>query len=114
MTAMEVSRRAESRIAITVMDSASGLALCPFFGRCDGILLLVADTETTEFLRNPPRTADSLCELLLTTRPDGLVCGFIGEPEKQKLQAAGIDVRIGSCACPPRQLAATFRDLPHA
>lgn len=105
---------AAPRIAVTVMDSGSGPALCPFFGKCDGILLLDADTATKEFLRNPPRTPESLCDLILAAKPDRLVCGFIAEPEKRRLQAAGIDVRLGACTCSTDQLAAGFRDLPQA
>lgn len=114
MTAPASLPHAASRTAVTVMDSGSGPALCPFFGKCDGILLLDTDTGTKEFLRNPPRTPESLCDLILAAKPGRLVCGFVAEPEKRRLRAAGIDVRLGSCTCSPDHLAAGFCDLAEA
>lgn len=103
-----------SRIAVTVMDFGSGLAPCPFFGKCDGIIVLDADTGVREFHANPPRTPGSLCDLILARHVDGLVCGFVAEPEILRLRAAGIDVRLGSGRCSVEELAECFCRLPHA
>lgn len=101
-----------SLIAVTVMDFGAGPAPCPFFGKCDGILVIDSVTGTRELHRNPPRTPTSLCDLVLACNVHGLVCGFITEPELDRLRAAGIDVRNGSCNCRAEELAANFHDLP--
>lgn len=102
------------RIAVTVMDFGSGPGPCPFFGKCDGIM--VVDTETgARWLRtNPPRTPWSLCDLILASGVDGVICGFIAEGEIDRLRTAGIDVRLGSCQCSIETLVARFCDLPQA
>lgn len=105
---------AATHIAVTVMDPGSGPVPCAFFGKCDGIVVLDTATGAREFHRNPPRTPQSLCDLILATGVDGLVCGFIGEPEIRRLRAAGIDVRLGSGRCSVDGLVACFRDLPQA
>jgi predicted Fe-Mo cluster-binding NifX family protein len=106
--------RPPSRIAVTVMDFGSGPAPCPFFGKCDGIVVLDAVTGIRQFHGNPPRTPKSLCDLILASGVDGLVCGFIAEPEIVRLRTAGIDVRLGSGACSIEELAQCFCDLPPA
>lgn len=105
---------ATSRIAVTVMDSGSEPVPCPFFGKCDGVVVLDAGTGVREFHRNPPRTPQSLCDLLLATGVDGLICGFISDPEIWRLSAAGIDVRLGSGRYSVEELVACFCDLPEA
>jgi predicted Fe-Mo cluster-binding NifX family protein len=108
--------RVASRIAVTVMElrSGSGPVPCPFFGKCDGIVVHVADTDAREFHRNPPRTPQSLCDLLLATGVDGLICGTISDLEIRRLRAAGIDVRLGSGRYSVDELVACFCDLPAA
>ncbi len=106
--------RVASRIAVTVMEPGSGPVPCPFFGRCDGIMVHDADTGARELHRNPPRTPQSLCDLLLATGVDGLICGFISEAEISRLRAAGIDVRLGSGRYSVEELVACFCDLPEA
>ncbi len=108
------TRRAVPPIAVTVMDPGSGPVPCAFFGKCDGIIVLDTATGAREFHRNPPRTPQSLCDLILATGVDGLVCGFIGEPEIRRLRAAGIDVRLGSGRYSVDELVACFGNLPEA
>jgi predicted Fe-Mo cluster-binding NifX family protein len=114
MIATTSTSRAASRIAVTVMDFGSGPQPCPFFGKCDGIVVLDAASGAWAFLRNPPRTPESLCDLILASGVDGLVCGFISEPAISRLHAAGIDVRWGSGSRSVDELVASFRDLPEA
>lgn len=102
------------RIAILVMDSDDGPLLCPFFGKCDGFLFLDGLAPTTEFHCNKQRTAGDLCDRIVISGANAVVCGFIGEAERRKLRAAGIDVRLGSCACSVDDLAAGFANLPLA
>ena len=102
------------RVALSVMRSKGEVALCPFFGKCDGVLIIDACEKSREFYTNEQRTAAAICELILNTGADRLICGFVGEPERQRLGAAGIDVRLGSCACAVEDLVACFDDLPRA
>lgn len=106
--------RPPSRIAVTVMDFGSGPAPCPFFGKCYGIVVLDSMTGTREVRSNPSRTPESLCDLILASEVDGLVCGFIAEPEFLRLRAAGIDVRLGSGRRSVEELSECFCHLPHA
>lgn len=114
MVAHLPSRPPVARVAVTVIDTASGPTPCPFFGKCDGILVVDAGTGVREFRRNPPRTPKSLCDLILASEVNGLICGFIGRPEAQKLRSAGIDVRLGCGRCSVDALVTCFCDLPEA
>lgn len=115
MTALASSPpRQASPIAVLVMGSNGAVTLSPFFGKCDGILLVGPDDGSCMFVPNQRRTATAVCEVIVGSGADRLVCGFIGEPERQALQAAGIDVRLGSGICAVGQLAACFDDLPKA
>lgn len=100
--------------AMLVINSRSGPVLCPFFAKCDGVLLIDRSDKSTEFHRHGCGDAESLCDLIVTLKPRELICGFIGEAEKQRLQKAGIDVRLGSCSCSVDELLAKLNDLPRA
>jgi len=100
--------------AILVIGSRSGLVLCPFFGKCDGVLLIEQEGKSTEFHDRDRSGAKSLCDLILELKPGGLVCGFICETEKRRLCDAGVDVRLGSCSCSIDELFVRFHDLPRA
>ena len=102
------------RTALLVMNSGSTSLLCPFFSKCDGVLLMNAADGSREFHPQDRSGAKSMCDLLLDLKPGQVICGFIGEPEKQKLRAAGIDVRVGSCSCSIDELVASFSGFPEA
>ena len=102
------------RIAVTVMDVGSGPAPCPFFGKCDGVVIIDTDSGARRFHQNPLRTPAALCDIVLTSRADGLVCGFIAAPELTRLRVAGIDVRVGTGRSSIEELALRFRELPEA
>jgi len=102
------------RTAITVMNSSAEPMLSAFFGKCDGILIVDTAGAIREFYRNELRTPAALCDLILLTKPDRLVCGYVSEAEKQTLCDAGIDVRLGSCNHSINELSACFCDLPKA
>ena len=112
--ASSVSSGAAIRTAVLVMHVGSMPMLCPFFGRCDGILLIDAAADSIDFYSSDRAGAKSMCDLLLEVRPAQCICGFIDEPEKEKLRAAGIDVRLGSCNCSINELVASFSGLPKA
>jgi predicted Fe-Mo cluster-binding NifX family protein len=103
-----------TRTAVTVMDPAEGACLCPFFGKCHGIVVLDSRAGTRAFHSNPARTPETLCDLIIAIDADRLVCGYIGDSERDRLRAAGVDVRLGSCTCAPEELAASFFDLTAA
>ena len=101
------------RTAVLVMNAGHGLTLCPVFAKCDGVLLIEPD-GSRGYYPNTEGTARSLSELVLNTRSERLLCGFIATGEKKVLRAEGIDIRVGSCACAVDELVASFSTLPEA
>lgn len=101
------------RTALVVMNSGSTVLLCPFFDKCDGVLLNGED-GSQEFHPRGRSDTKSIGDLLLALKPARVICGFISEPEKERLRVAGIDVRLGSCSCPVDELVASFLSLPAA
>jgi hypothetical protein len=114
MVASSNVRAATRTTAMLVINSRSGPALCPFFSKCDGVLLLDQAGKRVEFHQRDRLGTQSLCDLILALSPDALVCGFIAEAERQRLDRAGIDVRLGSCSCSIDELFADFHSLPRA
>ncbi len=112
MTASNI--RAGRTTAMLVINSRSGPVLCPFFSKCDGVLLIDRTGKPTGFHHCDCSDAKSLCDLILSLDPDALVCGFIAEAERERLEHAGIDVRLGSCSCSIDELFAGFHNLPRA
>lgn len=102
------------RIAFLVMRSNGEAALCPFFGKCDGLLVIDPDSASREFHPSTQDTPEAMCDLILKTGAHRLVLGFIGGPAAQKLRAGGIDIRLGSCATTVDELAVGFDSLPAA
>jgi hypothetical protein len=98
---------------VLVMNSGATVLLCPFFDKCDGVLVNGEDSSQ-EFHPRDRSGAQSMCDLLLALTPKRVICGFIDEAEKHRLRDAGIDVRIGSCSCAVDELVASFPDLPVA
>jgi hypothetical protein len=101
-----------ARTAVLVMNSGSAPLLCPFFDKCDGVLLHNAADGSQEF--HPHDRSRSMCDLILALKPEQMICGFINVAEMQKLRDAGIDVRLGSCNCAIDELLASFSTLPEA
>lgn len=95
-----------------VMTSDGTVALCPFFGKCDGVLIIDPDNGLREFHANSQRTADTMCDVILRLGVQRLVLGFIAGPAARKLLGAGVDIRLGSCACALEHLADCFEALP--
>jgi hypothetical protein len=101
-------------IAVLVTRHRKTPMLSPFFAKCDGMLIFDADSQLGHFRANTERTNRSACEMVLGSGAGKLVCGFIAPPERDQLVAKGIDVRIGSCACPVDILVQGFETLPSA
>ena len=108
------SRSQSARTAVLVTRAGAIWRLCPFFNKCDGILLHGMPEGTKEFHQRDRSGVISVCSLILELRPARLICGFVAEPERKQLQAAGIDVRLGSCACSIDELLASVATLPKA
>lgn len=106
--------KTSSLTAVTVMDSGPQLVLCPFFGKCDGLLLFGADHGPPLFLANAAKTSEWLCHLLIETMPRRLICGFVGQKEARALRSAGIDVRLALFGCSLEELVDGFERLPEA
>ncbi|MAC58387.1 MAG: hypothetical protein CMH85_08935 [Novosphingobium sp.] len=100
--------------AVTVMRSGADYMLCPFFGKCDGLLTVSTGTIAVRFIPNPLRSAERLSDLIIDAGVSRVICGFVPASEQQRLEAAGVDVRLGSCTCGVDQLIVDFADLPKA
>jgi hypothetical protein len=112
--AISNSSAAAVRTAVLVLNSCSTLLLCPFFEKCDGVLLVNSADGSKEFHPCDQSGAKSACEVILALKPRRLICGFVARPEREKLSAAGIDVRLGSCNCSVDELISSFSTLPKA
>jgi hypothetical protein len=108
------STAAAGRTAVLVMNSGSVPLLCPFFNKCDGVLLHNASDHSTDYHPRDRSGAKSMCDMLLELKPDRIICGFVGGPEMQRLRGAGVDIRLGSCSCPIDELLASSSSLPEA
>jgi predicted Fe-Mo cluster-binding NifX family protein len=107
--------RSAGRVAVLVMMVTDGAsALCPFFGKCDGFLVIDRASDVREFYPNEDRTADSLCDLIVKSGAGQLVCGFIPEPAKRRLRSGGIDIRLGACTLSVEELVQSASEFPEA
>ena len=100
--------------AVTVMRNGDAYELCPFFGKCDGLLIVAPVGTPVEFIANPTRDAKELTDLVVGSEAARLICGFVPESERTRLCAAGVDIRLGSCACTVDELIVEFASLPQA
>lgn len=108
------SPEASHRIALLVMGTNGKTMLCPFFSKCDGLLVIDPDGGTREFHARQQCTVEAMCDLILKTGVRRLILGFIAGPTARKLRAARLDIRLGSCTCSVEDLATNFDDLPSA
>ena len=102
------------RTGILVLNSGPQPVLCPFFGRCDGLLVVERTDRTGKFYAVDHPNRQFLCDLILELQPQRLICGFIPPADKAALRNAGIDVRLGSCTASVDELVSCFCDLPEA
>jgi hypothetical protein len=100
--------------AVTVMKDGTSYLMCPFFGKCDGALIIDVPKARVVFAANSERTAEALCSAIIAAGASRLICGFVPDAERDKLRAAGVDVRLGSCACVVEALVMDFDTLPKA
>ncbi len=104
----------EDSVALLVARSLGGKVLCPFYAKCEELVLIDRRTMARRCHANPGRSNQSVSDLILASGATRLVCGFISPPDKLKLRAAGIDVRVGSCLRSIDDLVRSFNELPHA
>jgi len=101
-------------IALLVARTRRKTVLSPFFAKSDGLLIVDPCSHVREFRQNPDRTTEAICELILASGLDRLVCGFIAKPDRDTLSGRGIDIRLGSCARSIDALVRDFENLPAA
>lgn len=99
---------------VTVMRTGAEYALCPFFGKCDGLLIVEPKAFGVTFMPNTNRDPESLRNMIIAAKVTNLICGFIPDAECEKLRSAGVDVRCGSGACSLDELVVNFANLPDA
>lgn len=109
-----VANNAQPRVALLVLNGSDASVLSPFFGKCDGVLVVSPGTNSREFHPSPRHVPDAVCDLILETGVQRLILGFIGKPAAEKLRANGLDIRLGSCVSSVDSLAANFANLPKA
>jgi hypothetical protein len=63
-------------IALLVILVDGEIMLCPFFAKCDGVLVIDPDSGRREFLAKTNRTIEAMCDLILRTGADRLILGF--------------------------------------
>lgn len=100
--------------AVLVVGPTHEPLLSPFSCNSDRILLIVGGQAPVQFYRPVPHDGTSLSDAILRLKPGRLICGFVDEAAKKKLNAAGVDVRLGSCSCSIAKLVADFNNLPPA
>jgi hypothetical protein len=76
-----VSADSRHTTAMLVINTHSGLVLCPFFAKCDGVLLIDQKNTSTEFHQNNRLDAQSLCDLIVALKPGALVCALSVKPK---------------------------------
>lgn len=94
--------------ALLVMRTDGGTVLCPFFGKCDGLIIIDPAKDLHEFCANIKGTPEAICDLVLKTGMQRVVLGFIPGPAVRRLREAKVDIRLGSCACAVEDLASRF------
>jgi len=109
-----VSADRKRLIGVLIARTRRKTVLSPFFAKSDGLLLIDPVTHARDFQRNPERTTEATCDLILASGATRLVCGFIAGPERDRLRVQGIDVRIASCARSIDTLVRGFETLPSA
>lgn len=102
------------RTGVLVALGAQGPMLSPFFARCDGLVVFASGREPETYAAEPGACEQAICDLILKSGVERLVCGFIAAPERQALRARGVDVRVGSCLESIAALVARFESLASA
>jgi len=110
---VSVLARSSNLTAITVMKVGADYRLCPFFGKCDGLLIVEPASAPVAFIPNTDHDPASLSRLIIESKIRRLICGFVPQAECQKmLLQAGIDVRLASGAYAIPDLIFDFANLP--
>lgn len=101
-------------IAVLVARHRRRFVLSPFFAKSDGLLVVDPVQRRRLYRANVARTSESACDLILANGATRLICGYVAVPDRDRLLAAGIDVRLGSCARRVKDLVISFENLPTA
>jgi len=101
-------------VALLVARDQRRFVLSPFFAKSDGLLIIDPVARRRRYHANAARTSESTCDLILASGAPRLICGFVGAPERDRLHAAGTDVRLASCARTVADLVSSFETLRSA
>jgi len=101
-------------VALLVARDRRRYALSPFFAKSDGLLVVDPVERRRRYRANAARTNESARDLILASGATRLICGFVAAPDRDRLRAAGIDIRLGSCARTVSDLVSSFESLPAA
>ena len=101
-------------IGVLVARKQRKAILSPFFAKCDGLLIIDPDAPARELRVNTGRTSAFVCDLILASSVTKLVCGFIPEPDRDRLSGRGVEIRIGTCTRSVEALIREFDALPVA
>ena len=95
------------------MKVGADYRLCPFFGKCDGLLIVEPASAPVAFIPNTEHDSASLSRQIIKSKIKRLICGFVPQAECQRaLLQAGIDVRLASGAYAIPDLVFDFANLP--
>ncbi len=101
-------------VALLVARDRRKYALSPFFAKSDGLLVVDPAEPRRQYRANAARTSESACGLILASGATRLICGYVAVPDRDRLRAAGIDIRVGSCSRTVNDLVTSFESLPAA
>ena len=100
------------RTAFTVWNTTAGPVLSPFFARCQFVLIVDPPGAEQEWIRNFEGSSKLVCAWIIAARVGRVICGFVDEAAFAVLRAAGVDVRVGPCDVPVRDLVGVLDALP--
>jgi len=103
-----------SRIALLMGEKEDGASLSPFFVWAPWVMVEDPTWREPLWLQNTKCTVEHLQGLLLSQKPDFVVCGYVPSEAVETMREAGIDVRLGPCSVPARELINQVRSLPRA
>jgi predicted Fe-Mo cluster-binding NifX family protein len=101
-----------SIVAMTVLAKSNESRLSPFFGLAPWLLLHQTPSDELRLIPNEGRTVENMVALIRDISPNTLICGHIPTEVAADLSSAGIEVRIGPCSVPARDLVPRAASLP--
>lgn len=101
-----------SPVALTVCADGLDAPLSPFFGLAPWVMVLEPEPGEPRWLRNTGGSADFVIELIRVQAPALVICGHVPDVAALHLIEAGIELRIGPCSVPAKNLIPIAASLP--